>query len=70
MPTKSRQSQIARLKHEVERLADEHAKVMQQHAPTESGRVRKLAVTRAEVLARRIRQLNEMLDALEPERSD
>lgn len=64
MPTKSRQSQIAQLKHEVEQLAGQHAKIMQQHASTESSTVRKLDATRAEVLARRIRQLNNVLDAL------
>jgi hypothetical protein len=64
MPAEGLESRIARLRREIERLSDKHTKIMEQRAPTTSAQVRAADAKRAEILAKRIRQLNEMLDAL------
>lgn len=69
MPAKDLESRIARLRREIEHLSDKHAKMMEKRALTASAQVRAADAKRAEILAKRIRQLNEVLDALQREKS-
>lgn len=64
MPAGDLESQIARLRREIERLSARHTERMRRQTPSAGGTETKLEVKRAEILARRIRQLNEMLDSL------
>lgn len=65
MPAGDLESQIARLRREIERLSARHTERMKRQTPSASGTETKLEVKRAEILARRIRQLTEMLDSLQ-----
>lgn len=68
MSPQNLESQIARLRREIERLSVRHTEGMKRRAPSTGGAAHKLEAKRAEILARRIRQLNEMLDALQRQR--
>jgi len=66
MSTGSLINRIARLRREIERLSAKHAENMAlTRVSSASETARKLEAKRAEILARRIRQLNEMLDNLQ-----
>lgn len=56
---------IARLRQEIEDLADKHAEELGRGGASLGSEVRELATRRAELLERRIRQLGEMLDELQ-----
>ncbi|HVB33598.1 MAG TPA: hypothetical protein VNJ52_04370 [Patescibacteria group bacterium] len=70
MPRRNLESQIVRLRQEIERLSAEHAEKMKQQSSTANAKLRAAEAKRAEILARRIRQLNEMLDALQRAQSN
>lgn len=63
-------AKIARLKHQVERLSAEQAKAMSARPPNASPRTRAMDAKRAELLAKRLRELDEMLERLGPRRAD
>lgn len=69
MPIKGTESQIIRLRQEIEKLSTEHAEKMKQHSGAANPKLRAAEAKRAEMLAGRIRHLNEMLDALQHEMS-
>lgn len=69
MPSSSLATRIARLQREIERLSAEHAEKMRKRTSAASAGVGELDAKRAEMLARRVRQLGEMLERLRGNRS-
>lgn len=63
MPENGLEARIARLREEVGRLSAKHAERFARNAPAEE-KSRELATKRAQILARRARQLDVMLGAL------
>lgn len=68
MFTQNVESQIARLREEIERLSAKHAEKMKQQSNSANAKLRAAETKRAEMLAQRIRRLNEMLEALQRDR--
>ena len=59
------EAKIARLRQEVEKLLAMHAEKLAQVASSPNGKLRELETKRAQILARRARQLDKILDTLQ-----
>lgn len=64
MPTRDREAKITALKREVERQAREHAEKMRRRTPSADAAAREMDARRAETLARRLRELDELLASI------
>lgn len=69
MSENGRETKIARLRQEVEKLSAKHTGTFAQ-AAVSNGELRELATKRIQILARRKDQLDEMLDGLQRDRSE